>query len=152
MLILVTGATGKVGRTFIGAVRGDPRWKQAKIRALCHNRTLPEDERLSVLKGSIADRAVAEAAMRDVTHVVHLATCKETPEDVVGVVDATRTFFARHMEGASDKLSQGPGSTYRERFERRMAVTLARFDAYERHRLPIDEIPPDLAIPEGPRP
>lgn len=85
MLILVTGATGKVGRTFIDAVRADPRWKHAKIRALCHNRTLPEDDRLSVVKGSIADRAVAEAAMRDVTHVVHLATCKETPEDVVDV-------------------------------------------------------------------
>jgi len=85
MLILVTGPTGKVGRTFIDSVRADPRWKHAKIRALCHNRTLLEDERLSVVKGSIADRAVAEAAMRDVTHVVHLATCKETPEDVVDV-------------------------------------------------------------------
>jgi nucleoside-diphosphate-sugar epimerase len=85
MLILVTGATGKVGRQFIDRLRGDPRWKPAKIRALCHNRGLPEDERLSVVKGSIADRAVAEAAMRDVTHVVHLATCKETPEDVVDV-------------------------------------------------------------------
>jgi nucleoside-diphosphate-sugar epimerase len=85
MLILVTGATGKVGRTFIDSVRADSRWKHAKIRALCHNRTLPEDDRLSVIKGSIADRAVAETAMRDVTHVVHLATCKETPEDVVDV-------------------------------------------------------------------
>ena len=85
MLILVTGATGKVGRTFIEVLRKDPRWDAARVRALCHNRTLPEDARLSVLKGSIADRAVAEAAMRDVTHVVHLATCKETPEDVVDV-------------------------------------------------------------------
>ena len=85
MLILVTGATGKVGRRFIEAVRTAPAWKHAKIRALCHNRALPEDDRLSVVKGSIADRAVAEAAMRDVTHVVHLATCKETPEDVVDV-------------------------------------------------------------------
>jgi nucleoside-diphosphate-sugar epimerase len=85
MLILVTGATGKVGRTFIDTLRGDSKRKHAKVRALCHNRTLPEDDRLSVIKGSIADRAVAEAAMRDVTHVVHLATCKETPEDVVDV-------------------------------------------------------------------
>jgi nucleoside-diphosphate-sugar epimerase len=85
MLILVTGATGKVGRTFIDTLRRDPQWKAAKIRALCHNRALPEDDRLAVVKGSIADRAVAEAAMRDVTHVVHLATCKETPEDVVDV-------------------------------------------------------------------
>jgi nucleoside-diphosphate-sugar epimerase len=85
MLILVTGATGKVGRRFIDTIRHDPDWQDAKIRALCHNRTLPEDDRLSVVKGSIADRAVAEYAMRDVTHVVHLATCKETPEAVMDV-------------------------------------------------------------------
>ena len=85
MLILVTGATGKVGRRFIDAVRQDPEWQGAKIRALCHNRALPEDDRLAVVKGSIADRAVCERAMRDVTHVVHLATCKETPEDVMNV-------------------------------------------------------------------
>jgi nucleoside-diphosphate-sugar epimerase len=85
MLILVTGATGKVGRRFIEAVKAEPRFAGAKLRALCHNRTLPEDDRLSVMKGSIADRAVVAAAMRDVTHVVHLATCKETPEEVVGV-------------------------------------------------------------------
>jgi nucleoside-diphosphate-sugar epimerase len=85
MLILVTGATGKVGRRFIDTIRRDPDWQGAKIRALCHNRTLPEDDRLSVVKGSIADRAVAEYAMRDVTHVVHLATCKETPEAVMDV-------------------------------------------------------------------
>lgn len=81
-----------------------------------------------------------------------LGSIPATPEDIIGVVDATRSFFARHMEGYADKHSQGPGSSYRERFERRMAVTLARFDAYERHRLPIDEIPPDLTLPEGPRP
>jgi nucleoside-diphosphate-sugar epimerase len=85
MLILVTGATGKVGRRFIEAIRQDPDWKDAKIRALCHNRTLPEDDCLSVVKGSIAERAVCEQAMRDVTHVVHLATCKETPEEVMDV-------------------------------------------------------------------
>jgi nucleoside-diphosphate-sugar epimerase len=85
MLILVTGATGKVGRTFIAAIKADPLWKGARLRALCHNRTLPEDERTTVMRGSIADRSVVEAAMRDVTHVVHLATCKETPEDVIDV-------------------------------------------------------------------
>jgi len=85
MLILVTGATGKVGRTFIEAIKDHPRWKEARLRALCHNRTLPEDARLSVVKGTIADRAVAETALKDVTHVVHLATCKETPEEVMDV-------------------------------------------------------------------
>ena len=56
-----------------------------QVKALCHNRVLPESDRLSVVRGSIADRAVAQEAMQDVTHVVHLATCKETPEDVMDV-------------------------------------------------------------------
>ena len=39
--ILVTGATGKVGRTFIGRLLSDPRFDAWTIRALCHNRPLP---------------------------------------------------------------------------------------------------------------
>jgi nucleoside-diphosphate-sugar epimerase len=85
MLILVTGATGKVGRNFITRLLAEPRFDGARIRALCHNRVIPETERIEVVKGSIADRAVAAAAIRGVSHVVHLATCKETPEDVMDV-------------------------------------------------------------------
>jgi nucleoside-diphosphate-sugar epimerase len=83
MLILVTGPTGKVGRTFIDrALSGLP---DARIRALCHNRVLPEGPRLDVVRGDIADRDAVAAAMRDVTHVVHFATCKEMPELVMDV-------------------------------------------------------------------
>ncbi len=85
MLILVTGATGKVGRHFIARLLADSRFGEARIRALCHNRVLPGSERLEVVRGSIADRDVADAALAGVTHVVHLATCKETPEDVMDV-------------------------------------------------------------------
>jgi nucleoside-diphosphate-sugar epimerase len=85
MLILVTGPTGKVGRTFIDRLLADPRHAGARVRALCHNRTLAERERLEVVRGSIADRAAVEAAMAGVTHVVHLATCKEMPELVMDV-------------------------------------------------------------------
>jgi nucleoside-diphosphate-sugar epimerase len=85
MLILVTGATGKVGRTLIDRILDDPAHAGTRIRALCHNRTLPEGPRVEVVRGSIADREVAEAAVRGVTHVVHLATCKEIPELVMDV-------------------------------------------------------------------
>jgi nucleoside-diphosphate-sugar epimerase len=85
MLVLVTGATGKVGRNLISRLKDDPRHSGAAIRALCHNR-LPDDvEGIDVVRGSIADRDVCERAMAGVTHVVHLATCKETPEDVMDV-------------------------------------------------------------------
>jgi nucleoside-diphosphate-sugar epimerase len=85
MLILVTGATGKVGRQFCTRLLSDDRWRHARLRALCHSRSLPETERLSVVRGSIADREIAARAMDGVTHVVHLATCKETPRDVMDV-------------------------------------------------------------------
>ena len=57
----------------------------AKLRALCHNRMLETSERLEVVRGNIAERPDVERAMRGVTHVVHLATCKETPDDVMDI-------------------------------------------------------------------
>lgn len=87
--ILVTGATGKVGRHFIERLLASPAHAQFAIRALCHHRTLDvraEDRgRVAIVKGSIAERATVAAALRGTTHVVHLATCKETPEDVMDV-------------------------------------------------------------------
>jgi nucleoside-diphosphate-sugar epimerase len=85
MLILVTGATGKVGRTLIARILADPAHAGTRIRALCHNRTIPEGPRVEVVRGSVADREVAAAAVAGVTHVVHLATCKETPDLVMDV-------------------------------------------------------------------
>ncbi|MBB4572015.1 NAD(P)-dependent oxidoreductase [Rhizobium lentis] len=85
MLILVTGATGKVGRRFITGLLDEPRFSNARIRALCHNRALEETDRIEVLRGSIADANVVAAAVEGVTHVLHLATCKETPDDVMDV-------------------------------------------------------------------
>ncbi len=83
--LLVTGAAGKVGSTFIASLLADPRFTGWSIRALCHHRTVPASARVEVVKGSIADRAVCRAAMAGITHVLHLATCKEIPEDVMDV-------------------------------------------------------------------
>jgi nucleoside-diphosphate-sugar epimerase len=83
--ILVTGAAGKVGQTFIRRLIADPKFDSFIVRALCHNRMLASGERLEVMRGSIADRAVVEAAMQDVSYVLHLATCKETPDQIMDV-------------------------------------------------------------------
>ena len=83
--ILVTGATGKVGTHFIQRLFGDPRFDPTIVRALCHQRMLTPSPRLEVARGSIADRAFVHDAMTDVTHVLHLATCKETPEEIMDV-------------------------------------------------------------------
>ena len=85
MLILVTGATGKVGRNFITRLLKDGRFPTARVRALCHTRSCAEHERVEIVRGSIADRATVTAALAGVTHVVHLATCKETPDEVMDV-------------------------------------------------------------------
>ena len=85
MLILVTGATGKVGRTLIARLLEDPRFAGARVRALCHNRTYDAHDRVEIARGTIADRAAVDAALEGVTHVVHLATCKEIPADVMDV-------------------------------------------------------------------
>jgi UDP-glucose 4-epimerase len=82
--LLITGATGKVGQAFLRHARTQP-IPGLVIRALCHQRTLAPAPGLEVMRGSIADRSVVDAAMQDVTHVLHLATCKETPEAIMDV-------------------------------------------------------------------
>lgn len=83
--ILVTGAAGKVGSHFIRCVLGSASTPDVSVRALCHNRLLQPEDRLEIVQGSIADRAVVRTAMRGITHVLHCATCKETPDDVMDV-------------------------------------------------------------------
>ena len=83
--ILVTGATGKVGSHFIDRVLRSGDQDNLRIRALCHNRLIEPNVRVEVVQGSIADRAVVAKAMQGATHVLHCATCKETPDEVIDV-------------------------------------------------------------------
>jgi nucleoside-diphosphate-sugar epimerase len=83
--ILITGATGKVGQTLINHLLADRAYDHFVIRALCHNRQLEGNERLEIVRGSIEDRQTVEAALDGVSHVVHLATCKDTPDQIMDV-------------------------------------------------------------------
>ena len=83
--ILVTGATGKVGQAFIARLLADPEYGRFGVRALCHNRKLEPTDRLEVVSGSLQHREVADRAVAGATHVLHLATTKETPETIMDV-------------------------------------------------------------------
>jgi UDP-glucose 4-epimerase len=83
--ILVTGATGKVGKYFIDRVLQSAGSPAVRVRALCHNRLLDPRAGLEVFQGNISDRNDVRKAMSGITHVVHCATCKEIPEDAIDV-------------------------------------------------------------------
>lgn len=83
MKILLTGATGKVGRHFIPAFFNSD--KKGIIRAFCHNRLIPESPRLEIFQGDISSRTSVKESMKGITHVVHLSTCKESPDTIMDV-------------------------------------------------------------------
>jgi UDP-glucose 4-epimerase len=103
--ILVTGATGKVGQAFITRLLDDPRHPHTVVRALCHNRKLPARPRLEVATGSISERAAVDEAMAGVTHVLHLATSKETPESIMDVA-VKGLFWLLEASRASETFRQ----------------------------------------------
>lgn len=84
-LILVTGAAGKVGRVFVEQLLANPDFGAFRVRALVHNRELPARDRLECVRGSIESRSDVQRAMEGVSHVLHLATSKETPDEVMDV-------------------------------------------------------------------
>ena len=134
MRVLITGATGKVGRALIARLQ--QAMPDLPIRALCHNRVLPAGPTLSVMQGTIADRETCRAAVEGVSHVVHLATCKETPEEVMEVT----------VKGLFWLLEEFRVSPAAERF------VIVGGDAavghfFHRHPAPITEDAPHMAYP-----
>ena len=85
MRLLVTGGAGKVGQAFLTSFLADARFADWDVIALCNNRIVEPAERISVVRGSMSDPAVVAEAMEAVTHVIHLAAVKETPELIFDV-------------------------------------------------------------------
>ena len=80
MRLLITGATGKIGSHLLPALLADNRFNDCRIVVLCHNRSIDAGDRVETVRGSLSDRAVVEEAMSDVTHVIHMAAVKESPD------------------------------------------------------------------------
>ncbi|MDN3722244.1 NAD(P)-dependent oxidoreductase [Roseibium salinum] len=53
--------------------------------ALCNNRVIEPRERVEIIQGSIADPSTVARAMAGVTHVLHMAAVKESPDLAIDV-------------------------------------------------------------------
>jgi nucleoside-diphosphate-sugar epimerase len=98
MRLLVTGATGKVGQNFLPAFAAEPRFSAWQVRALVHNRGLSAPG-VEVVTGSLSSAADVARAMEGVTHVLHMAAVKESPDlamdvGVKGMFHLLETFRA----------------------------------------------------------
>lgn len=101
-MLLVTGAAGKVGQAFLRRFSVSESHAHWRVRAFCHSRPVAADSRTEVLFGNLSSRDDVSRACRGITHVLHLATCKETPDDIMDV--AIKGFFwlleeCRRLEG-----------------------------------------------------
>lgn len=85
MRLLVTGATGKVGQAFLPAFLSQPRFAGWEVVVLCNKRALAPMSRVSVVRGSVAAPETVAEALEGVTHVLHLAAVKETPDQAIDV-------------------------------------------------------------------
>ena len=83
--ILITGVTGKVGKAFLRRFLAEEAYQDFAVRAFVHSRVPEAHERVEIVRGSISDPASVHQALSGVTHVLHLATCKETQLEVMDV-------------------------------------------------------------------
>ncbi len=90
-LYLVTGGCGFIGSHLVEALvrRGEP------VRVVDNLSTgkidnLPRSSAVVMLRGDLADRDTAERAMRDVTHVLHIAAIPSVPRSVADPILTNR--------------------------------------------------------------
>ena len=88
-LILVTGATGKVGRAFISRLLAEPARSAWRVRAFCHQRALPPQPRVESVFGAIQDRAAVQRALEGVTHVLHQAALPSVQRSIMNPLTTT---------------------------------------------------------------
>ncbi len=82
--LLVTGITGKVGTNVLPAFLREPRFGDWTLRAICNNRTV-DHPAVEVVRASLSDAAAVRGAMEGVTHVLHMAAVKESPDLAIDV-------------------------------------------------------------------
>ncbi|MEQ9038532.1 MAG: NAD(P)-dependent oxidoreductase [Silicimonas sp.] len=80
MRLLLTGVTGKVGQNFLPSFLASEKFRRWDVVALCNKRTIPETDRVKVIQGSLGSQKAVATAVDGVTHVLHMAAVKESPD------------------------------------------------------------------------
>lgn len=135
MRLLVTGITGKVGTNFLPAFLASPKFEGWQIRAVCNERTIDHPQ-VEVVKCSLSDGRAIRDAMAGTTHVLHMASVKESPDlamevGVKGMFNLLEAF--RHTPGAQQFILMGGDCSVGHMFH--------KYDA------PITELSPRRAYP-----
>lgn len=154
--VLVTGAFGNIGQNAVRELVAGGR----RVRALGHGRPSAADRALSrawgpgveVIRGDVRDRAAMDAAVRDVSCVVHLAyvippPALEAPALAQSVnVEGTRTLLA-----AAGAAARPPRFVFASTLDvygvtqhlpppRRVGDRLQRTDAYSGHKIDCERL------------
>lgn len=85
MNLLITGASGKVGRTLLRKLEEGWLPERCSVRILAHRRVPKSSEGVEVVQGDVSSKEDVQRAMDGVTHLIHLATCKESPDRIMDV-------------------------------------------------------------------
>jgi len=97
--ILVTGASGRVGRHLVNALLT----KGEQVKALVMDRTkIKERKNLEILQGNLLDKSSLKEAVRDVDTIYHLAAC-------VDYLAPKKLMFAVNVEGTKNLLDVATG-------------------------------------------
>ena len=91
MLVLVTGGAGFIGSHSVDGLLADG----AKVRVLDNFSTgkksnLPDHPRLEIIQGDIRDTETVAGAMKDITHVLHLAAQVSVPASVADPITSSQ--------------------------------------------------------------
>lgn len=129
--VLVTGASGKVGRNLI------PELVKAgyNVRAVRFEEPV-EFEKVEIVDGDIRDPGFAKRALPDIDVVIHLANCKENRE----------VFMETNIKGTFYLLDEAKRSGHIKQFIQAGSDARAGIFYYP-HPYPIDETYPHRAYP-----